>query len=251
MPDGGDLYIETGNVELDDLFMNTFKVKAGHYVKVSVSDTGVGMDEETKQRVFEPFFTSKERGRGTGLGMASAYGIVKNHGGIIKVYSEKGRGTTVIFYLPASNKAVIEHMEPRGRLQKGSGTILVIDDEEQSLHVTKEMLKILGYHVLAAGNGHEGLETYYKEREAIDLVILDMIMPGMTGCETFEALRRISPDVKVILSSGYSMNGQARDIIDRGCRGFIQKPFGMVELSEKIWRIIKKEENTKSYDITL
>lgn len=248
MPNGGDLYLETENVLLDELFMNTFKVKAGPYVKVSVCDTGVGMDEETKQHVFEPFFTTKEMGRGTGLGLSSAYGIIKSHGGIIKVYSEIGKGTQILFYLPASNNVVVERIMPQGRVKKGSGTILVIDDEEQVLHVTKEMLKMLGYRILNAKNGHEGVETYHKNCGSIDLVILDMIMPGMTGFETFEALKTIKSDVNVILSSGYSFNGQARDMIDRGCRGFIQKPYGILELSEKIWQVFIKTDDA-TYDM--
>jgi PAS domain S-box-containing protein len=238
MPEGGNLYVETENVQLDDFFVNSFKVKPGPYVKVSVSDTGVGMDEQTKQRVFEPFFTTKERGRGTGLGLASVYGIVKNHGGLINLYSEKGKGTTVVFYLPATRKAVVKQIKPENQLQSGSETILIIDDEKEILHVTGEMLKMLGYSILAANNGQEGVKIYQSNWERVDLVLLDMIMPGMTGYETFAAMKKVNPAVKVLLASGYSMNGRAREIIDQGCRGFIQKPFGMEELSEKIAKLI-------------
>lgn len=235
MPEGGDIYLETENVRLDELCTQPFSVPPGSYVKVSVCDTGVGMDEETMRRIFEPFFTTKERGRGTGLGLASAYGIVKSHGGFIKVYSEKGKGTTVTFFLPASQGVVAKQSPPSVRLQQGSETILVIDDEEVTLHVTKAMLKRLGYRVLGAGSGREGIEVFRQNSADVAMVVLDMIMPGLTGGETFEALKQTNPQVKVILSSGYSLNGQAKAIIDRGCRGFIQKPFGIEELSEKIW----------------
>lgn len=235
MPDGGEICLETENVRLDELCTQPFNVPAGSYVKVSVSDAGVGMDEETKRRIFEPFFTTKERGRGTGLGLASAYGIVKSHGGFIKVYSEKGKGTTATIFLPASQGIAVKQKPHPVRLQKGSETILVIDDEAVTLHVTKEMLEHLGYRVLGAGGGGEGVEIYRQNNTDIAIVILDMIMPGMSGCETFEVLKQINPEVNVILSSGYSLNGQAKAIIDRGCRGFIQKPFGIEELSAKIW----------------
>ena len=250
MPEGGDVYLETENVRLDELCTLPFNVPAGSYVKISVSDTGVGMDEETKQRIFEPFFTTKERGRGTGLGLASAYGIVKSHGGFIKVYSERGRGTTVTLFLPASLGIAVKPTKPPARLQKGSETILVIDDEELVLEVTKEMLTLLGYRVLAAGGGRAGVEIYEQNSADIAIVILDMIMPGMSGCETFEALKQINPDVNVILSSGYSLNGQAKAIIDRGCRGFIQKPFGIEELSAKIWASLQ-DITAAAYDIAL
>ncbi|MFZ3115966.1 MAG: ATP-binding protein [Syntrophales bacterium] len=250
MPEGGDIYLETINVRLDELCTQPYNVPAGSYVKVSVSDSGVGMDEETKRRIFEPFFTTKERCRGTGLGLASAYGIVKSHGGFIKVHSEKGKGTTVTFFLPASHGIVVKQTLSHVRLQKGSETILVIDDEEVTLHVTKEMLASLGYLALGAGSGREGVEIYRQNTADIAIVILDMIMPGMSGFETFEALKQINPDVNILLSSGYSLNGQAKAIIDRGCRGFIQKPFGIEELSAKIWASLQDIAAT-TYGIAL
>lgn len=250
MPRGGDIYLETENVRLDDLSTQPYHVPAGFYIKISVTDSGVGMDEETKQRIFEPFFTTKERGRGTGLGLASAYGIVKGHGGFIKVYSEKGQGTTITFFLPAAEGRAINQIPSPVRLQKGTETILVIDDEEMTLRVTMEMLENLGYRALGADSGQEGLELYRQNSADIALVMLDMIMPGMSGCETFDALKKMDPEVNVILSSGYSLNGQARAIIDRGCRGFIQKPFGIEALSEKIWTSLK-EIAASSYDMAI
>ncbi len=250
MPDGGDIYLESENVRLDELCTQPFNVPAGSYIKVSVSDSGVGMDEDTKRRIFEPFFTTKERSRGTGLGLASAYGIVKSHGGFIKVYSEKGNGTIVTFFLPATQGVVVKPVQSPVQLLKGSETILVIDDEEVTLHVTTEMLEKLGYRVFGACGGQEGVALYRQNSANIDLVILDMIMPGMTGCETFEALKQINPEVNVILSSGYSLNGQAKAIIDRGCRGFMQKPFGIEELSAKV-RTILQDIAASTYDIAL
>jgi len=206
-----------------------------------VSDTGVGIDKKNQDRIFEPFFTTKEMGRGTGLGLASVYGIIKNHGGYINVYSEKDQGTTFSIYLPASEKEVMTPQEDASLpISKGSGTILLIDDEQMILDVGSELLEELGYTVMLAGSGPEALETYSSHGIGIDLVIMDMIMPGMGGGETFDRLKEIDPDVKVLLSSGYSINGQATKILDRGCDGFIQKPFNMQQLSEKIREIVDR-----------
>jgi CheY-like chemotaxis protein len=238
MPNGGNLYLETANVVVDKEYVKPYSIKIGRYVKVSVTDTGVGMDEKTKERVFDPFFTTKEMGRGTGLGLASTYGIVKGHKGIINVYSEKGNGTTFTMYLPASNKEVIKEETIPIDVMKGEGTILLIDDENTILDVSRELLEMLGYRVCVAHSGREAVEIYKAQKDMIDLVILDMIMPGMGGGETFEYLKQINHDVKVILSSGYSINGKAKEIMDRGCRSFIQKPFQVHELSERIRRAL-------------
>jgi len=238
MPGGGDLYLDTENVTLDKSYIKPFHVEPGRYVKISVSDTGVGMDEATIQRIFEPFFTTKEMGRGTGLGLASAYGIVKNHGGIINVYSEKGEGTTFNIYLPASEKEVIEERKLPEELVKGEETVLLVDDEDIIIDVGSKMLERLGYKILLARNGKEAAELYWKNKEKIDLVILDMIMPGMSGGETYNHLVRINPNVKVLLSSGYSINEQATEILERGCSGFIQKPFNLETLSQKMREIL-------------
>ena len=241
MPEGGDLYLETENVVLDHTYVKPYKVEPGKYIRISVADTGVGIDKENQKRIFEPFFTTKEMGRGTGLGLASVYGIVKNHGGYINVYSEKDQGTRFTIYLPASEKEIIEEQEPIAALTKGTGTILLIDDEEMIIDIGEELLVELGYKVLAARSGPEALDVYAKKYESIDLVIMDMIMPGMGGGEAFDRLKKINPKVKVLLSSGYSINGQASRILKRGCDGFIQKPFHMKQLSEKIHSIIGKK----------
>jgi PAS domain S-box-containing protein len=242
MPGGGELYLRAENIMLDENVARTFGAKPGSYVKVSVTDTGVGIDEETQQRIFEPFFTTREMGRGTGLGLASAYGIIKNHGGIINVYSTKGQGTTFTIYLPTAEGAITEQSpEEREReIQKGHETLLLVDDEDIIVDVGREMLKALGYEVLLARGGREAMEVYKKNKDKIALVILDMIMPDMGGGDVYDTLKDINPDIMVLLSSGYSINGRATEILERGCDGFIQKPFSMSQLSEAIRKILDK-----------
>ncbi len=242
MPDGGDLYVETGNVMLDESYTKPFGVSPGNYVKISVTDTGIGMDKATQQRIFDPFFTTKEIGRGTGLGLASAYGIISNHGGIINVYSEKGKGTTFNIYLPASRKEVTTREKRVAEdVLKGTGRILLVDDEDAIVDVGEEMLKEMGYSVLVARSGKEGVDVYTKHKEEIDLVILDMIMPDIGGGKAYDRMKEENPDVKVILSSGYSVDGQATEILERGCDAFIQKPFNIKEMSGKIREILEKK----------
>ena len=244
MSQGGELYLKTENVILDADFVNSkpYKVETGNYVKITITDTGTGIDKEIQERIFEPFFTTKEMGRGTGLGLASVYGVIKNHEGYINVYSEANQGTTFNIYLPASRKKAKKEIEKTvPTLVMGTGTILLIDDEEMIIKVGEELLQELGYDVLTARSGLEAIELYEKNVAKIDLVIMDMIMPGMGGGETFDRLKRINPDIRVLLSSGYSINGQASKILARGCDGFIQKPFNLIQLSDKILQIIRSK----------
>jgi len=238
MPNGGDLYIETENVMLDEVYVNSYLVKPGKFVKISITDTGIGMDEATLPNIFDPFFTTKDVGTETGLGLASAYGIIKNHDGIINAYSEKGVGSTFNIYLPATDKKVIEGIEPQSKIKKGTETILFIDDEPRIIDTGKEMLEILGYKVLLAASGTEAIETYRKKSKMIDLVILDMILPEMDGSVIFDRLRDINPNTKVLLSSGFTQDGKAEEILNKGCNGFIQKPFTLEQLSHKISKIL-------------
>jgi two-component system cell cycle sensor histidine kinase/response regulator CckA len=240
MPAGGDIYLKTRNVMLDSSYVKPFKVEHGKYVEISVTDTGVGIDRKTRERIFEPFFTTKEMGRGTGLGLASVYGIIKSHSGYIDVHSEKEKGTTFTIYLPASEKEAVREKTVPAAMLKGTGTILLIDDEKMILDVGRELLEELGYTVLSALSGREALDIFQKNSDEIDLVIMDMIMPGLGGGETFDRLRAINPNIKVLLSSGYSVNGQASKILQRGCDGFIQKPFNLNQLAEKIGKIMVK-----------
>ena len=238
MPGGGSLYLETENVTIDETYVQPFSIEPGRYVKISVTDTGVGMDKVTQKKIFDPFFTTKEMGRGTGLGLASSYGIVKNHGGFINVYSEKGHGTTFNIYLPASAKEIIEEKQPSGDILRGSETVLFVDDEHMIIEVAEELFKELGYKVLIARGGKEAVELYEKNKGQIDIVVLDMIMPDMSGSMTYDRMKEIDPDIKVLLASGYSIDGQATEILNRGCNGFIQKPFKVKELSQKLREIV-------------
>ena len=238
MPEGGDIFLRTINIPHADMKGKLYNPKPGDYVLLTVTDTGIGMDPKTVQRIFEPFFTTKELGRGTGLGLASVYGIVKGHGGYVDVESEKGRGTTFKIYLPASKREVYKTIEPPHHISKGTGTILLVDDEEMVLEVGEKLLKAMGYHVLTAQEGREAIEVYKKHRGTVDLVLLDIIMPNMKGGEVFDCLKEINPDIKVLLSSGYSIDGEASKILERGGKGFIQKPFDMERLSETIRAIL-------------
>lgn len=240
MPEGGDIFIHTKNVTLDDEDVMHSGIKPGQFVKVSVTDTGVGMDEETQQHIFEPFFTTKQLGRGTGLGLASAYGIIKNHRGLINVSSKKGEGTTFNFYLPVVEAQIIKQLpdDIEDKILHGTETILIVDDEEIVLDVSREMLSSMGYDVIIAEGGKGALEIFKKDKDKITLVILDMIMPDVGGSHVYDVLKEIKPDVKVLLSSGYSIDGQASEIMSRDCDGFIQKPFSMTQLSKKIRKIL-------------
>ncbi|MBW1681120.1 MAG: response regulator, partial [Deltaproteobacteria bacterium] len=241
MPGGGDLYLKTRNVTLGATSASGFSVRPGAYVKISVQDTGIGMDENIRRRIFEPFFTTKEIGRGTGLGLASAYGIIQNHGGIIDVFSEEGTGSTFEIYLPATVKPVTAEESASQQILEGPETVLLVDDEEMVIEVGSEILKELGYEVLVARSGREALEIYARNANRIDMVVLDMIMPDMGGGQTYDRLKELDPNVKVLLSSGYSEDGEAGEILKRGCNGFIQKPFDIKSLSEKLRGILDAE----------
>jgi PAS domain S-box-containing protein len=239
MPTGGDIFLETENVTLkEEDWDKPYALKQGKYVKIAVADTGVGMDKDTLERIFEPFYTTKEVSRGTGLGLASAYGIIKNHNGMIDVASKIGQGTTFTIYLPRTGKDFPEERVPVEKTIKGRETILLVDDEEMVADVGQKMLQKLGYKVALANSGREAVAIFKRMPHRIDLVVLDMIMPDMGGSETFDQLKILAPDVKVLLSSGYSIDGQASQIMERGCNGFIQKPFNLKLFSRKIREIL-------------
>ncbi len=240
MPGGGDLQVQTRNVKIDEAESGLHQVDPGKYVKISIRDSGVGMDEGTLARIFEPFFTTKGMGRGTGLGLASVYGTIKNHGGFIHVESEPGQGTVFHIHLPASMSTVKEtNVSVSAVPFQGKGEkILLVDDEEMILDVGEQMLEKLGYGVITANRGEAAVEISKREKDGIAMVILDMIMPGMGGGETYDRLKEIKKDAKVLLSSGYSIDGQAREILDRGCSGFIQKPFNLETLSRMVRKVL-------------
>jgi CheY-like chemotaxis protein len=227
MPKGGDMIIGTRNVYLDEDFtLMHLGARVGWHVLLSVTDTGVGMDAETQHRIFEPFFTTKGEGKGTGLGLAMVYGIVKNHEGFIRVYSEQGHGTTFQIYIPASHQP--EASAPLSAvLQSPGGTemVLVVDDEVTIRQFLGHVLKRAGYKVLLASSGIEALRLVEQHGDDIALVMLDMVMPEMDGKTTYDRMQTIRPDIKVLVSSGYSQANITRELLSRPGVEFLQKPY--------------------------
>jgi signal transduction histidine kinase/uncharacterized membrane protein len=241
MPEGGDLVFHTERVTIgaDEVvsISGKYHINPGTFILISVVDTGMGMNEETKTRLFEPFFTTKEVGKGTGLGLASVYGCIKNHNGYIEVDSSVGQGTTVRIYFPAAlgpAETPARTEEKTGPVVKGKGHILVIDDEDIVRSIIREMLSDLGYSVALCGNGEDAIEYYRRHQPEIDLVIIDMIMPKMGGFDCLRHLKKFNPDIKAIISTGYSMAEDTQQIMTWGIAGFIQKPFDAGELSKAI-----------------
>jgi two-component system cell cycle sensor histidine kinase/response regulator CckA len=196
------------------------------------------MDKTTQSKVFDPFFTTKGSGSGTGLGLSSSYNIVKNHGGVITVDSQLGEGSEFTIYLPASGNPIEPAQAKEPKIFRGRGTILLVDDETMILDVGRQMLRQLGYAALTASSGQEAVAVYREKRDEIRLVILDIIMPDMSGLETFKRLAELNPDIDVLLASGYSVDGEARRMLEMGGRAFIQKPFSLSELSSLIHDIL-------------
>jgi len=246
MADGGRIRLRAENVELGKDIASLHGVTPGRFVKLSVTDTGIGMDAVTQARIFEPFFTTRVRGQGTGLGLASVYGIVKGHDGFITVESQLKIGTTFTLCLPATDRAPSQHKVVLQPVERGHGTILIVDDEELILGVCSRFLRMAGYQVLTATRGKEAIAMVREHGDEISLVILDMIMPEMSGRQTFEELQRISPQIKVLLASGFSLEGQAQELLDLGCKGFIPKPFGLAGLSAKVREALSSPESPQA-----
>jgi PAS domain S-box-containing protein len=210
-------------------------IAPGRHICIRVSDTGRGMTDEVKGHLFEPFFTTKPVGAGTGMGLASVYGTVRNHHGAIDVQSEVGRGTTVRVWLPlAPDDAQEAKPEGSGTHPRGVGRVLLVDDEPLVLEAGDAVLRDLGYEVVTCRNGAEAIERYRAHWREIDVVILDMVMPVMAGREAFEAMRQVNPAVRAILSSGYSLNEEVQSILDAGVLGFVSKPYRQAELARAV-----------------
>ncbi len=240
MPNGGTITSKTENVFIDKEFADKYtQFKSGNYVKVSITDTGIGMTKEIQNKIFEPFFTTKDKGKGTGLGLASVYGIIKNHSGYITCYSELGNGTTFTFYLPATEKIIVEK-KTHTEFIRGNETIMVIDDEDDVREMTKNQLEDLGYKVILAADGVEAVDVYTDKKNEIDLVLMDMIMPNMGGEETYQKLSEINSEVKVLIMSGFSQDRKATEMLKKGAIGFLQKPFEMQNLLKTISKALKK-----------
>jgi PAS domain S-box-containing protein len=236
MPDGGTLTIGTRDVELDQEYCQFHaNVEPGEYVLLSVSDTGHGMDKQTLEHIFEPFYTTKELGRGTGLGLATVYGIVKQHGGHVTCYSEVGRGSTFNLYLPAISGTTETDLEKSMEMPAfGTETVLLVDDEELIRNLGERILQRSGYTIITANNGSEGLETYTRGKDRIDLIILDLIMPQMGGKDCLKGLLKINPKVKVLITSGYAADGSTKECIELGAKGFVAKPFKYKEFLRQV-----------------
>jgi two-component system cell cycle sensor histidine kinase/response regulator CckA len=240
MPDGGTLTFETTNVQLDEEYCNSHhEAKPGGYVLLTVSDTGQGMDKETLSHIFEPFFTTKETGKGTGLGLATVYGIVKQHGGHITCHSLPGLGTTFNIYFPAIEKErVSKTLTVEMPIPGGTETILLVDDEESIRDFATALLNNFGYKVITASNGKEALEIYQREGHSISLTILDLIMPVMDGRQFLTGVLRINPDAKIVIASGASEGGPASEARVAGAKGFVQKPYDMRQLLSMVREVL-------------
>lgn len=241
MPNGGRLLIETRNTDLDEAYCRqNGSLSPGSYVQLSVSDTGVGMDPDTMEKIFEPFFTTKEKGKGTGLGLATAFGIVKQHLGHIYVYSEIGKGSTFRIILPATEDAP----EVAGKIEQapvcgGSETILLAEDHEGLRHMSHQMLTGLGYSIVPARDGREAVEKFEAAPQKFSLLVLDVVMPGLDGPGAFERIRRINPSIPVIFTSGYSEESEKlSSLLSQSGTQLLQKPFPPRELALKIREIL-------------
>jgi len=242
MEHGGTITIATEKIMVDANSAEVKAIKPGYYVRVAVKDTGKGISIDDIDKIFDPFFTTNTLGSSTGLGLAMVYGIIENHHGFISVESKVNEGTCFTILLPSSQKEIVSEMKLSLETQTGTDTILLVDDEPMITEVGKEIISMLGYDVITASSGMEALEIVGNQNKKIDLFIIDMIMPKMGGGELFDRLKSLDPDAKIMLSSGYSIDGEAREIINRGCKGFIQKPFTVSQLGEKIRDILSTDE---------
>ena len=240
MAGGGQLLVETGEVFLEDDYIQEHQyMERGRYALLEVSDTGIGMDEATRERAFEPFFTTKGPDKGTGLGLSVVYGIVKQHKGSINLYSEPGKGSTFKIYIPAIEAApevrVAVKPEP---IRGGSETILLAEDEEPIRALAERILKEIGYTVLSASNGEEAIEVFRRHKETISLAVLDVVMPRMSGKAAFETIHKLNPLLKVIFMSGYTANAIHQSFVLTTGLPYLSKPFGPSSLTRKVREVL-------------
>ncbi|HRX49149.1 MAG TPA: response regulator [Spirochaetota bacterium] len=239
---GGPLSITMGRTQPDEYFLKTHPESSPEYDywSISIKDSGVGMTREVLAGMFDPFFTTKGKKGGTGLGLTMVYNIIQQHGGFIDVYTEKGKGSEFIIYLPVlKDDFAPESADTSGAIRKGEGTILVVDDEEVIRKVSQELLSMCGFKVITAEDGYAGVRVFRERAEEIKLVLLDVIMPGMSGLETYRELRAVKNDVKVLLTSGFRNEEKIQEGVEQGINGFIQKPFTLNRLSEAVFKIIE------------
>ena len=246
MPDGGKIVIETRNVHLDEAFCrNHVGVKPGAYVELTFADSGHGMDQETLERIFEPFYTTKGVGSGIGLGLAIVYGIVQSHHGLILCESNLDKGTTFRVYLPAQERdGAAQAKEERKRGDyRGAETIIIVDDEPDIIDIGQNTLEQFGYTVLTARNGEEAVEIYTRQGDRIDLVILDLGMPGMGGERCLRELLRMNPAAKVLIASGYAATQTVHSILEAGATGFMAKPYRLEDMLKKVREVLDGERD--------
>jgi two-component system, cell cycle sensor histidine kinase and response regulator CckA len=246
MPQGGRLIVETQNIEIDQEFCCRHPyAREGSFILLSVSDTGVGMDPATAERIFEPFFTTKEMGKGTGLGLATVYGVVKQHEGFIHLYSEPGRGTTFRVYLPASS-GTAEPRQPKRdeKIPTGTETILLAEDNEGLREAAKEMLEKLGYRVILASNGAEAVQIFAKNPSQYDLIILDVVMPKVSGPAALSQMTAVRPDLRVVFSTGYTAEAASlNNLMEQGA-SMLQKPYGLKSLGQLVRASLDRPRTT-------
>jgi CheY-like chemotaxis protein len=242
MPQGGRLFIETGNASLEASARGLYiEVPPGSYVKVAVGDTGVGMDEATRARLFEPFFTTKEVGKGTGLGLATVYGIVKQSGGTIRVHTQPGHGTTFTIYLPrAQASPALDTKNPGAAAPSGHETILLVEDETEVRKLIRLTLQAQGYTVLESTSAEGAVEMAQAHAGAIDVLLTDVVMPGMSGRLVAERLQGLRPKLKVIYMSGYTDDAMVRHGIQQAEADFLQKPFRPDDLARKVREVLDR-----------
>jgi two-component system cell cycle sensor histidine kinase/response regulator CckA len=246
MPQGGRLTIETLNFEIDDEFCQRNPYgRPGHFLLLSVSDTGIGMDMDTADRVFEPFFTTKEMGKGTGLGLATVYGIVKQHDGFIYLDSKLGEGTTFRIYLPAGS-GTAEPREPKRdeKIPTGTGTILLAEDNEGLQEAAKEMLEKFGYHITVASNGAEAVQIFANDPDQFDLLILDVVMPTLSGPAAFSQMVSIRPDLRILFSTGYTAEAASLNSLTEQGASVLQKPYSLKNLGQMVRSLMDRPRTT-------